>query len=58
MSVPWWVYLISLPMVLFGIGLHFIPVLARRLAESDERRRQELIAQGVILRAGEDDRNG
>ncbi|MGO8954032.1 MAG: hypothetical protein ACLP1W_00465 [Rhodomicrobium sp.] len=48
MSVPWWVYLISLPMLLFGIGLHFIPVLARRLAESDARRREELIAQGLI----------
>ncbi len=57
MSVPWWVYLISLPMVLFGLGLHFIPLLAKRLAEADERRRQELIAQGVIVPAGEEVRN-
>jgi len=49
MSVPWWVYLISLPMVLFGLGIHFIPQLAKRLAAADERRRQELIAQGVIV---------
>ena len=53
MQVPWWVYLISLPMVLFGVGLHFIPVLARRLAETDERRRQELIAKGVIEPEGD-----
>jgi hypothetical protein len=53
MSVPWWVYLISLPMVLFGVGLHFIPLLARRLAGTDERRRQELIAQGVIAPEGD-----
>ncbi len=57
MSVPWWVYLISLPMVLFGVGLHFIPVLARRLAESDERRRQELIARGIIVPSEDNARN-
>ncbi len=57
MSVPWWVYLISLPMVLFGIGLHFIPLLAKRLAESDALRRKELIAQGVIVPVEEDVRN-
>jgi hypothetical protein len=54
MSVPWWVYLISLPMLLFGVGLHFIPQLARKLAVGDERRRQELIAQGLIAPEGED----
>ncbi len=48
MSIPWWIYLMSLPMVLFGIGIHFIPVLAKRLAENDARRREELIAQGLI----------
>ncbi len=48
MSVPWWVYLVSLPMLLFGIGLHFIPALARKLAESDAHRREELIALGLI----------
>ncbi len=59
MSVPWWVYLISVPMLLFGVGLHFIPLLARRLAESDARRREELIAQGVIkAEAEEEQRNG
>ncbi len=57
MSVPWWVYLMSLPMVLFGIGIHFIPVLAKRLAESDARRCEELIAQGIILPAGDIVRN-
>lgn len=56
MSIPWWVYLISVPMLLFGMGLHFIPVLARRLAASDARRREELIAQGLIP-AEEDVRN-
>jgi hypothetical protein len=58
MLVPWWVYLISLPMLLFGVGLHFIPLLAKRLAESDARRREELIAQGVIVQVEEDVRNG
>ncbi len=57
MSIPWWVYLVSLPMALFGIGIHFIPVLAKRLAESDARRREELMAQGIILPAGEIVRN-
>jgi hypothetical protein len=57
MSVPWWVYLISLPMVLFGLGLHFIPLLAKRLAEADERRRQELIVQGVLVPSEEETRN-
>jgi hypothetical protein len=52
MSVPWWVYLISLPMLLLGIGIHFIPQLAKRLAKGDERRRRELIAQGVIVSEG------
>jgi hypothetical protein len=54
MSVPWWVYLVSLPMLLFGVGIHFIPMLAKRLAEGDERRRQELIAQGVIAPEGDE----
>jgi hypothetical protein len=58
MSVPWWVYLISVPMLLFGVGLHFIPLLARRLAESDARRREELIVQGLIAEAEEERRNG
>jgi hypothetical protein len=58
MLVPWWVYLVSVPMVLFGIGLHFIPQLAKRLAEGDARRREELIAQGVIVPVEEDVRNG
>ncbi len=58
MLVPWWVYLVSLPMVLFGVGQHFIPLLAKRLAESDARRREELIAQGVIVPVEEDVRNG
>jgi hypothetical protein len=57
MSVPWWVYLISLPVVLFGLGIHFIPLLAKRLAAADERRRQELIAQGVVVPVEEDVRN-
>jgi hypothetical protein len=57
MSVPWWVYLISLPVVLFGLGIHFIPLLAKRLAAADERRKQELIAQGVAVPAEEDVRN-
>jgi hypothetical protein len=52
MSVPWWVWLISLPMLLLGIGIHFIPMLAKKLAEGDERRRQELIAQGVVVPEG------
>jgi hypothetical protein len=56
MSVPWWVWLISLPMLLLGIGIHFIPMLAKKLAEGDERRRQELIAQGVVAPEG-DERN-
>ncbi|MFZ0569488.1 MAG: hypothetical protein WCD20_06290 [Rhodomicrobium sp.] len=54
MPVPWWVYLVSLPMLLFGVGLHFIPVLAKRLALSDVRRREEWIAQGLIPPAAED----
>ena len=58
MSVPWWVYLVSLPMVLFGLGIHFVPLLAKRLAESDARRREELIAQSIIVPAEEDVRNG
>jgi hypothetical protein len=55
MSIPWWVYLISVPMLLFGVGLHFIPLLARRLAESDAQRREELIAQGLIQTQAEED---
>ena len=58
MLVPWWVYLVSLPMVLFGFGIHFVPLLAKRLAEGDARRREELIAQGIIVATGEDVRNG
>lgn len=58
MSVPWWVYLISVPMLLFGVGLHFIPLLTRRLAESDARRREELIVQGLIAESEEERRNG
>jgi hypothetical protein len=58
MPVPWWVYLISLPLVLFGLGIHFIPLLAKRLAEGDARRREELIVQGKIVLAEEDVRNG
>jgi len=58
MLVPWWGYLVSLPMLLFGVGLHFIPLLAKRLAEGDARRREELIAQGVIVPVEEDVRNG
>ena len=57
MPVPWWVYLVSLPIVLFGLGIHFIPLLTKRLAESDARRREELIAQGVIVPGEEDVRN-
>jgi hypothetical protein len=56
MSVPWWVYLVSFPMVMFGLGIHFVPLLAKRLAESDARRREELIAQGLI-RSEKDVRN-
>ncbi len=48
MPVPWWVYLISLPMLLLGIGLHFLPLLVSRLAALDERRREELMTQGLI----------
>jgi len=57
MSVPWWVYLVSLPMVLFGLGIHFVPLLARRLAESDARRREELIARGIVVPTGENGRD-
>ncbi len=47
MSIPWWVYLASLPMVLFGIGLHFLPVFVSRLAAQDARRAGEVLAQRV-----------
>ena len=47
MMVPWWIYLISLPMVLFGLGIHFLPVLVSRLAAQDARRAEELLAQRV-----------
>ena len=45
MSIPWWVYLVSLPMLLFGVGLHFLPLLVSRLAAIDARRSEELLAQ-------------
>jgi hypothetical protein len=48
MSIPWWVYLVSLPMVLVGLGIHFLPVLVSKLAAQDARRREELIAQGLF----------
>jgi hypothetical protein len=54
MSVPWWVYLISLPMVLLGVGIHFVPLLARRLAENDRKRQEELVALGLIKVEGEE----
>ncbi len=38
MSPPWWVYLISVLMLLFGLGLHLVPLLPGRLAECDARR--------------------
>jgi hypothetical protein len=44
-------------MVLLGLGIHFVPLLAKRLAEGDARRREELIAKGIIVATGEDDRN-
>ncbi len=45
MSIPWWVYLVSLPMVLFALGIHFLPVLVSKLAAQDARRQEELLAQ-------------
>jgi hypothetical protein len=53
MSIPWWVYLVSLPMVLFGLGIHFLPVLVSRLAAQDARRAQELQAQRVTEESAE-----
>ncbi|MGO9173913.1 MAG: hypothetical protein ACLP7P_18390 [Rhodomicrobium sp.] len=45
MSIPWWVYLVSLPMLVFGVGLHFLPLLVSRLAAQDVRRAEALLAQ-------------
>lgn len=44
MSIPWWVYLMGVVMVGFGVAIHFLPVFLARLEAQDKKRREELKA--------------
>ena len=44
MSIPWWVYLVSLIMIVFGVAIHFAPSFLARLEAQDRLRREELMA--------------
>lgn len=45
MAVPWWVYLITLVMIGFGVVLHFLPVYLAKLEAQDKQRREQLKAE-------------
>lgn len=40
MSIPWWVYLIGVLMVGFGVAIHFAPTFLAKLEEQDRLRRE------------------
>ena len=44
MSVPWWVYLMGVVMVGFGVVLHMLPSYLAKLEAQDKRRREELMS--------------
>jgi hypothetical protein len=41
-AIPWWVYLIGVVTVLFGVALHLLPSYLAKLEAQDKRRREEL----------------
>lgn len=41
MTIPWWVYLITVVMVLFGAALHMLPSFLAKLEAQDRQRREE-----------------
>jgi hypothetical protein len=45
MSIPWWVYLMGIVMVGFGVMIHFLPVFLARLEAQDKQRREAAIAK-------------
>jgi hypothetical protein len=45
MSVPWWVYLMGVVMVGFGVALHMLPSFLARLEAEDKRRREAIMAR-------------
>jgi hypothetical protein len=42
MSIPWWVYLIGVLMVGFGVAIHLAPVFLAKLEEQDRLRREAM----------------
>jgi hypothetical protein len=40
-TIPWWVYLITVVMVVFGAALHMLPSYLAKLDARDRQRREE-----------------
>lgn len=53
MSVPWWVYLMGVVMVGFGVALHMLPSFLAKLEAEDKRRRE-----ARMVRAESESRDG
>jgi hypothetical protein len=43
MSIPWWVYLMGVVTVGFGVALHMLPGFLARLEAQDRQRREAMM---------------
>ena len=46
MAIPWWVYLMGVVVVGFGVALHMLPGFLAKLEAEDRRRREAMMVRG------------